>query len=143
MTVLTAEPRTQQPPTGAPQPHTGAPQPHTGELQPHTGELLRTILLTHAPARRRWQMRVVRQVPGVNQAAVCQVLGSHLIDIGERACWEPDRTLKDTVSRAFGGRLTGATLRHFIDAFDLTPEQAETLWVSMEETWGPGVAGRP
>lgn len=99
--------------------------------QPSTGELLRTFLLTHPPARRRWQARIVRRVAGLNQAAVCQVLGRHLVEIGERPYWAPDRALKDTVSRALAGRLTGRTLQHFIDAFDLTPDQAEQLWASM------------
>lgn len=99
--------------------------------QPHTGALLRDYLLSHPPARRRWQVRIVRQVPGLNQAAVCAVLGRHLVDIGERPCWASDRALKDTVSRALSGRLTGRTLQHFIDAFVLTPAQAQELWASM------------
>ena len=109
--------------------------------QPHVGELLRTFLLTHPPARRRWQARIVRQVPGLNQAAVCQVLGRHLVDIGERPCWAPDRALKDTVSRALAGRLTGRTLQHFIDAFDLTPDQAQQLWASMGGGWDEAATG--
>ncbi|MFZ5872172.1 MAG: hypothetical protein ACOYXW_16790 [Actinomycetota bacterium] len=93
-------------------------------------ELLRHLLTERPAYAQRWRAHA-RQAGSLNQAAVAQVLAMHLWETGEAD--ERDdtvpRRLKDAVSRALAGKhLSARTLAWFIDAFQMTPEDATTLW---------------
>lgn len=99
----------------------------------HAADHLYQLLREHGAYRRRWQVRAERLRLGgvVNQAAVCSVLSEYLWDAGEVPETDRDlpRRLRDRVSRALRGEvLTAATLRLFINAFDVKPSDADRLW---------------
>ncbi len=95
-----------------------------------TSRQLRTLLLDPQYAC-RWQARIGRrQAHALHQSGICQVIADYL--------WANDlhpadddalpRKLKDRVYRALAGSsLSLATLRWFIEAFDMTSEDAARL----------------
>ncbi|TRW46954.1 hypothetical protein [Georgenia yuyongxinii] len=90
-------------------------------------------LLAEVPAyRTRWQGYVRRSSrQAVHQGAIAQVLADHLWESGEVAETETDlpRRLKDRVGRALNAQfIAPATLRLFIEAFDMSPPDAHRLW---------------
>ncbi|MFD1506162.1 hypothetical protein FE374_17850 [Georgenia yuyongxinii] len=91
------------------------------------------VLLAEVPAyRTRWQAYVRRSSrQAVHQGAIAQVLADHLWETGEVAETETDlpRRLKDRVGRALNAQfIAPATLRLFIEAFDMSPPDAHRLW---------------
>jgi hypothetical protein len=69
---------------------------------------------------------------GLNQQAVCEVLAAQAQSDGYD---QTPRQLKDRVSRAIGprpGRISGQTLRWFIDGFAMSPDDAQYLWNASE-----------
>jgi hypothetical protein len=97
-----------------------------------TGRLLQSLLLERAEYRNRWRRYEKREPTRgkINQAAVAQVIAHHLWESGDRS--ESDsalpRELKDRVRRALAGDLiTAETLGWFIEAFGMSPDDAERL----------------
>ncbi|HUK68083.1 MAG TPA: hypothetical protein VLW50_04895 [Streptosporangiaceae bacterium] len=93
---------------------------------------LRELLLQPGRYRQRWAQYAERTRPGaINQLAVADVL-AHYLWSHPRSAGDADvlpRQLKDTVLRAVSGRMISkASLRLFIDAFDLAGPDAELLW---------------
>jgi len=93
---------------------------------------LTALLLDRDAYRARWQPHMQRSSGGrVHQGAVVRVLAEYLWDAGLVADTDRDlpRRLKHTVSRALRGTvLTPETLGWFVDAFDMSPTDAATLW---------------
>jgi hypothetical protein len=98
-----------------------------------------TDSLAAAPRRLWLRHAIVGPADGVNQRAVAAVLAGYLADRGER----PDsldlpRRLKDRVNRALSGSsLSAETLRWFIEAFELDPDQESALfqaWLGSGDT---------
>jgi hypothetical protein len=90
-------------------------------------------LLADVPAYRSlWQVYVRRDSrQDIHQGAIAQVLADYLWEMGEVAETETDlpRRLKDRVNRALSAHfLAPATLRLFIEAFDMSPADAHRLW---------------
>jgi hypothetical protein len=90
-------------------------------------------LLAEVPAyRSRWQGYVRRSSrQDVHQGAIAQVLADHLWETGEVAETQTDlpRRLKDRVGRALNAQfIAPATLRLFIEAFDMSTPDAHRLW---------------
>lgn len=90
-----------------------------------------TELLTR-PGRyqARWRRHLVRE-DGM-QAAITAVIARYLADYGEPEDLEAPRQLRSRVSRALAGRdrnpvLSRKTLRWFIDAFEISPDDASRL----------------
>ena len=105
--------------------------------------VLRQVLLEPGPRRLWLRHAIVGPADGINQRAVAAVLAGYLADRGERAD-TPDlpRQLKDRVYRALSGlSLSAETLRWFIEAFELDPDQEAALF----QAWlGPQAAdGNP
>lgn len=105
--------------------------------------VLRQVLLEPGPRRLWLRHAIVGPADGINQRAVAAVLAGYLADRGERAD-TPDlpRQLKDRVNRALNGSsLSAETLRWFIEAFELDPDQEAALF----QAWlGPQAAdGNP
>lgn len=107
-------------------------------------------LLADVPAyRSRWQGYVRRSSrQDVHQGAIAQVLADHLWEAGEVAETETDlpRRLKDRVGRALNGQfIAPATLRLFIEAFDMSSADAHRLWALFmhAEPAGLSVLRRP
>lgn len=89
------------------------------------------LLLSRASYRMRWKRKAGTRLfddSTLNQQAVCAVLA----DYGYTQGLELDpRQMKDTVSRAVGsrpGKISGSTLRKFIEAFEMSTEDAQYLW---------------
>jgi hypothetical protein len=88
------------------------------------------LLAIRALYRRKWQQHAKQHWgPGVNQAAVARVLAGHQQAAGQTP---PERTrarrMKDLVSRALSGHvLSPGTLELFIDAFTMSPPDADEL----------------
>jgi hypothetical protein len=103
----------------------------TGRAQ-SVAQLLEKLLLEREEYAERWQycQRRARPAGALNQAAIAQVLAEHLWDTGERSERETDlpRILKDGVHRALQGKgISPQTLTWFIDAFDMTQDDARQL----------------
>ena len=95
-------------------------------------EYLRQLLLKPGRHQDAWRQHVARPRDGViNQLAVAEVIADHLKSAGPgrpRAEAEPYR-LRDTVSQALSGRqLSRQVLQLFVDAFDLSEEEAGRAW---------------
>ena len=94
--------------------------------------LLQALLLQREGYLNRWQ-RFRNRASGtgtLSQAAVARVIAHHLWESGERPDTEVSlpRDLKDRVHRALQGEVISAeTLKWFIDAFDMTPDDAGRL----------------
>ena len=88
-------------------------------------------LLARPPYVDRWQARIGRRQPHeIHQSGVCRVLADYLQDNGLHQADDPElpRKLKDRVHRALAGRsLSRATLRWFIEAFEMSPADAAEL----------------
>lgn len=97
-----------------------------------TSEYLVFLLSSRTEYRRRWQAFMRRQGPhAIHQGAVAHVLASYLWDSGEIAETDIElpRRLKDVVSRALHGRvLAPTTLKWFIEAFAMSPNDSGHLW---------------
>jgi len=95
-----------------------------------TSRKLRELLLESSYAS-RWQARINRrQVHALHQSGICRVIADYLWTNGLQPVDEEDlpRKLKDRVHRAMGGHsLSLGTLRWFIEAFEMTPEDTATL----------------
>ncbi|KAE8762388.1 hypothetical protein [Georgenia thermotolerans] len=94
--------------------------------------LLRRLLGGVPAYRSLWQV-YVRRASGqdIHQGAIAQVLADYLWETGEVAETETDlpRRLKDRVNRALSGHfIAPATLRLFIEAFDMSPADSHQLW---------------
>ncbi|RPF26582.1 hypothetical protein [Georgenia muralis] len=93
---------------------------------------LRSLLATSPAYRAQWQVYVRRDSrQDIHQGAVAQVLAQYLWETGEAPETETDlpRRLKDRVGRALNGSLIApATLRLFIEAFDMSRADANQLW---------------
>lgn len=129
--MLEAVPPT--PPPVAPEQPTPAP----ARANPASAQMLRHLLVTDPRCRRQWQRYAVRRTHELpHQAGVAHVIAHHLWDEGEES-WGRDelpQALKDRVSRALRGRgISQQTLRWFVDAFDLDPEQEDLLYRAWEE----------
>jgi hypothetical protein len=101
--------------------------------QKAVAERLRALLSKPGSYRNQWMRQQTRRTPAgsVNQSAVAHVLAAHLWETGQVSDSETDlpRRLKDTVSRALGGRVIAAsTLQLFIEAFRLSHADAADLW---------------
>jgi hypothetical protein len=97
-----------------------------------TGELLQALLLQRDAYAGRWQQYQRRGLASemLSQSAVAQVIAGYLWDSGERSDAETQlpRGLKDRVHRALHGEaLSGETLNWFIDAFQMTDQDARRL----------------
>jgi hypothetical protein len=107
--------------------------------------LLGMLLLQREEYAERWQRRQERAHSGLlNQAAIAKVIEDYLWSTGERP--ETDtglaRSLKDTVRRALRGTsISTRTLTWFIEAFDMTPEDARRLRTTLNGHLPP--SGRP
>ena len=93
---------------------------------------LRRLLAGVPTYRQRWRVYVRRSShQDVHQGAVAQVLADYLWETGEVPETETGlpRRLKDRVNRALAGHFVApATLRLFIEAFDMEPRDANELW---------------
>lgn len=100
-------------------------------LVTRTSQRLRDLLATRPDYAIRWNSRVGRQqAHEIHQSAICHVLADYLWENGIQPATEPDlaRKLKDRVHRALNGQsLSRATLRWFIEAFEMTPTDAAEL----------------
>ena len=92
--------------------------------------MLRELLLDKHYAC-RWQAYIGRrQTHALHQSGICQVIAeylrtNHLHPLGDEAL---PRKLKDRVYRALGGQsLSLGTLRWFIEAFEMSPDDTATL----------------
>ncbi|MEU6728449.1 hypothetical protein ABZ917_32480 [Nonomuraea wenchangensis] len=94
-----------------------------------TGRLLDRLLLEREEYRMQWQYHQQRRPgTGVNRAAVAEVISGHLYDMGERPDSTTARHIKDRVGRAIAGQvLSSETLRWFIEAFRMSPEDQDLL----------------
>jgi hypothetical protein len=108
--------------------------------------LLQALLIQQPAYAIQWQRfqrrSLTREV--LSQSAVAQVIAEHLWDSGERSDSETSlpRGLKDRVHRALRGEaLSGETLNWFIDAFQMTGEDAARLRDSL--TVGQSRLGAP
>ncbi|WP_127130026.1 hypothetical protein [Georgenia sp. SYP-B2076] len=105
---------------------------------------LRLLLSTTPSYRSRWRVYVRRDShQDIHQGAIAQVLADHLWETGEVPETETDlpRRLKDRVNRALAGHfIAPATLRMFIEAFDMEPRDANALWALFTH---PDPAGPP
>ena len=95
-----------------------------------TSRKLRELLLdTHYADR--WQAHIGRrQAHALHQSAICQVIAEYLWANDLQPAGDEDlpRKLKDRVYRALGGQsLSLGTLRWFIEAFEMTPEDTAAL----------------
>lgn len=93
-------------------------------------EHLRHLLQVRPAYARAWRAHA-NHASTLSQSAVARVLAAHLWESGEAD--EHDltvpRRLKDAVSRALSGRhLSARTLTWFIEAFEMSPEDAQALW---------------
>lgn len=95
-----------------------------------TSRMLRELLLDKHYAC-RWQAYIGRrQTHALHQSGICQVIAeylrtNHLHPLGDEAL---PRKLKDRVYRALGGQsLSLGTLRWFIEAFEMSPDDTATL----------------
>jgi hypothetical protein len=113
-----------------------------------TGELLQALLVQRPAYARHWQRFQRRSMSRevLSQSAVAQVIAEHLWDSGERPDSETGlpRELKDRVHRALHGQaLSGETLSWFIDAFNMTEQDAgrlrEMFTVGVSRLAGPVV----
>lgn len=99
--------------------------------------VLRELLTSQGPYRRRWRAEVRRASRNdPHQSAVAQVLAQHLWDIGEVPESDVDlpRRLKDVVARAVGGTgMSHQTLGWFVGAFDMNAEDEQALWRALED----------
>ncbi len=99
--------------------------------QKAAGLHLRQLIGRTGPYRDEWEQYARDARPGeIRQDAVCRVIAEYLYETGEHD--ETDtglaRTLKDRVSRAFGGRgLSLQTLRWFEAAFQLSAQDAQRV----------------
>jgi hypothetical protein len=96
-----------------------------------TATYLRLLLAQENRYRRLWEQHVLRSRPGeIIQLAVAEVLAEYLWN-HPRVSGDADvlpRQLKDTVARAFSGRvLSRPTLDLFIDAFKISKPHADRL----------------
>jgi hypothetical protein len=97
-----------------------------------TGELLQALLIQQPTYADQWQRLQRRSLTRnvLSQSAVAQVIAKHLWDSGERSDSKTGlpRELKDRVHRALHGEaLSGETLNWFIDAFQMTDQDAGKL----------------
>ena len=103
-----------------------------------TGQQLEYLLLTRDNCREMWEAEARRrglaiEKGKVNQTAVAWVIAKYVWSKGDGP--NPDspemfgkRPWKDGVSRAFSGQiLPSKTLEYFIEAFEMTPKDAEHL----------------
>lgn len=94
--------------------------------------MLQALLLQREGYLDRWQ-RLRNRASGtgtLSQAAVARVIAHHLWESGERPDTDVSlpRDLKDRVHRALQGEVISAeTLKWFIDAFRMTPDDASRL----------------
>ncbi len=123
------------------------------ESQKIVAERLCALLTSPGSYRNQWIRYQARRTPSgsINQSAVGHVLAAYLWESGQVSDSETDlpRRLKDTVSRALGGRvITASTLQVFVEAFRMSHADAADLWsrflgesrgkVSVVRTSGPG-----
>ncbi len=97
-----------------------------------TARLLRALLQEREDYLEGWQSFRYRAsgTGALSQAAVAHVIADHLWETGERPDTEISlpRALKDRVHRALQGEVISAeTLKWFIDAFRMTPDDASRL----------------
>jgi hypothetical protein len=97
-----------------------------------TARLLRQLLLQREEYRDLWQRHQQRRSPAdvLSKRAVAKVIADHLVESGilSEAEEDPERKLKDRIGRALDGKvLSPATLTLFIDAFEMTQEDGNTL----------------
>jgi hypothetical protein len=95
------------------------------------GEALTRLLSQREEYRKHWTRFQHRgQGTELNQAAIARVITLHLWDVGERSDSDLTlaRTLKDRIRRCLAGEVVSAeTLNWFIDAFQMTAEDADQL----------------
>jgi len=94
------------------------------------GAYLSRVLTVNTLYRARWTPYVHRASAPLSAAAVSRALAMHLWDTGERPDSDTDlpRKLRDLVGRALSGQvLTPATLRWFVEAFDIDDTDHRTL----------------
>lgn len=95
-----------------------------------TSRMLRELLLEKRYAR-RWQAHIARrQAHALHQSGICQVIAEYLWANALQPAGDEDlpRKLKDRVYRALGGQsLSLGTLRWFIEAFEMTPDDTARL----------------
>ncbi len=101
-----------------------------------TGELLQALLLQRPAYADQWRQSRHRGLARetLSQSAVAQVILEYLWSSGERSDKETDhpRRIKDRVRRALRGEiLSGETLTWFIDAFQMTDQDARRLRESL------------
>lgn len=95
-----------------------------------TSRKLRELLL-EAPYAERWQAKIGRrQSHALHQSGICQVIAEYLWRNGLQPTADEalPRKLKDRVYRALGGQsLSLGTLRWFIEAFEMSPDDTAAL----------------
>ncbi|QLQ16930.1 MAG: hypothetical protein HZY73_16155 [Micropruina sp.] len=88
-------------------------------------------LLVRSPYAERWAAHIDRRQPHqIHQSGVCHVLADYLWANGLHTDTSEElaRKLKDRVYRALAGQsLSRATVRWFIEAFEMSPEDAAEL----------------
>jgi hypothetical protein len=97
-----------------------------------TAHLLRHLLRSPRYVK-AWRGHASRPTQDIHQAAVAEVIALHLWDSGAWPETDKDlpRRLKDTVSRALNGKaLSAQTLSWFIDAFEMSDDDAAALWTA-------------
>ncbi len=111
-----------------------------------TSRMLRDLLL-HKQYAHRWQAHIGRrQAHALHQSGICQVIAEYLWanDLQPVTDEELPRKLKDRVYRALRGQsLSLGTLRWFIEAFEMSPEDtAALLRLADSHSAGHTVIGR-
>ncbi|MFZ1411367.1 MAG: hypothetical protein WAS07_07915 [Micropruina sp.] len=111
-----------------------------------TAVRLRELLADRPEYANLWRVQVDRQQSGaIHQSGVCHVIAHYLWDNGLHSDTDTDlpRKLKDRVYRALAGQsLSRATLRWFIEAFEMSPaDAAELLRLSTPSGAGNTVLG--
>ena len=100
--------------------------------QREAADLLRHLLLTPGPYRRRWlrHCRTRVEVDELHQPAVCAVIADWLVEAGEmsESVDDPARRIRDRIRRALSGEvLTSTTIDWFAGAFQFTDDDRERL----------------
>lgn len=117
---------------------------HGDAVSPGAAEQLRRLLRSEETYRQRWQVHVRRVTKAqVHQSAVAQVLVDYLRQTGElpQSTRTPSRTMRESVTRSLGGRLTQQGLEQFISAFEITRAHQDQLWRSFARDL-PGTSRR-
>ncbi|NED88980.1 hypothetical protein G3I76_54050, partial [Streptomyces sp. SID11233] len=93
-----------------------------------TGAMLRELLENTPRYQRKWYRYAQRDRPPVNAMAVARMMSEQLILSGTFDYDQTPHSIKARVARALAGTvLTAKTLEEFIEAFEMTSEDAARL----------------